>query len=181
MFNVHDYLQNMTVEQLQEVQRKEALPYAVAAINVAGDLNISNMLRSAVVFGASKFILVGKKRFDRRGCVGAQNYIEIEHHEDTLQALKEIMIHYQPVFIEQNGEDIACKDFYGWHKNPCLIFGSESSGLPEQYLEIAKAENIPVVSIAQIGIIRSLNVASASAIAMWKVAMDLRTMPRSTL
>jgi tRNA G18 (ribose-2'-O)-methylase SpoU len=175
MFNVHDYLQTMTVDQLQEVQRKESLPFAVAAVNLSGDLNISNMLRSAVVFGASKFIIIGKRRFDRRGCVGAQNYIELVHYDDDFKALEYMLDVFQPVFIEQGGEDLMCQDFYGWNRNPCLIFGSESYGLPKHYFEIGEKEKIPTVSIDQVGIIRSLNVASAAAITMWKVAMDLRT------
>lgn len=180
--NVHDHLQSMEYQQILEVQRKETLPFAVAAYNVVGDLNTSNIVRSAVVFGAQKFIYIcSKRKFDRRGCVGAQNYIDIEHYNDSIKAIEAIMENYTPVFIEQGGEDIACADFYGWAKPPCLIFGSESDGLPGVYLSIAKNHNLPVYSICQIGVIRSLNVASAAAIAMWKVAMDLRPVPRSTL
>lgn len=178
MFNVHSYLQHLSVPELQDTQKKYSLPYSVAAVHITGDLNISNMIRSAVVFGAKEFIIIGKKRFDRRGCVGAQNYIDIVYYEDQTEALQLIMESYQPVFIEQGGEDICSVDFYGSTKNPCLIFGSESEGLPKEYLEYAKTSAIPVVSIDQIGILRSLNVATAAGIAMWKVAMDLR-MPRS--
>ncbi len=178
MLNVHSYLQHLSVPELQETQKRYSLPYVVAAVHLTGDLNISNMIRSAVVFGASKFILVGKKRFDRRGCVGSQNYIEIEHYGDEKEALHYMMSSYQPVFIEQGGEDICAQTFYGWDKKPCLIFGSESEGLPASYMEYAKTYAIPLVSIDQIGIIRSLNVATAAGIAMFKVAMDLRT-PRS--
>lgn len=181
MFNVHDELQQLSVDDIKKVQEKNALPFAVAAYNVAGDLNLSNMVRSAVVFGASSFHIIGKRRFDRRGCVGAQNYIELVHHEDDLAGLRHLMDNYSVVFIEQGGEDISCADFYGWDKPICLVFGSESIGLPTIYLEIAAAYDIPIYAIDQIGVIRSLNVASAAAIAMWKVAMDLRPVPKSTL
>ncbi len=180
-FNVHDYLQHMTVDELQTVQRKETLPFAVAACNLNGDLNLSNILRSSVVFGAEKIFVIGKRRFDRRGCVGAQNYINLVHIEDEQEALELMVQNYIPVMIEQGGEDIATINFYGWRKPPCLIFGSESDGLPKAYMDHAAKNYSPVYSIAQIGIIRSLNVASAAAIAIWKTAMDLRPIPRSTL
>lgn len=180
-FNIIDEFKNLSLDDVKAIQKAESLPFAVAAVNVAGDLNISNILRSAVVFGAKEFILVGKKRFDRRGCVGAQNYIQINQQEDSLEALNYMMENYQPVFIEQGGEDLYCKEFYNWHKSPCLVFGSESEGLPSLYLDLASHHNIPIVSIAQIGVLRSLNVASAAAITMWKVAMDLRPIPRSVL
>jgi tRNA G18 (ribose-2'-O)-methylase SpoU len=179
-FNVHDWLQGLTLDKIKDTQKKETLPYAVAALNVQGDLNLSNMIRSAVVFGAEKFYIIGKQRFDRRGCVGAQNYIEfVQLSEDT--ALEFLMENYMPALIEQGGSDLACANFYGWRKKPCLIFGSESRGLPETYLKTAAEKYLPTYSIDQIGVIRSLNVGSAAAIAMWKVAMDLRVVPRSTL
>lgn len=178
-FNVYDEFKSLTLDDVKAIQKAESLPYAVAAVNLTGDLNISNMVRSAAVFGAKEFIIIGKRRFDRRGCVGAQNYIEIKHHEDTLNALDVIMENYEPVFIEQGGEDLYCQDFYYWAKPPCLIFGSESKGLPREYLDLAPHYKIPIISIAQVGVLRSLNVAAAAAIAMWKVAMDLRPMPRS--
>jgi tRNA G18 (ribose-2'-O)-methylase SpoU len=181
MYNVHDHLQHMEYEQILEVQRKETLPFAVAAFNLAGDLNISNMVRSAAVFGAQKFYLIGKKRFDRRGCVGAQNYIDIEHYEDQIKALKFLTEEYDPYFVEQGGEDIATVDFYGHQKPICLIFGSEADGISEVVMAYGAGFRIPVISIDQVGVLRSLNVASAAAIAMWKVAMDLRPVPRSTL
>jgi tRNA G18 (ribose-2'-O)-methylase SpoU len=181
MYNVHDHLQHMEYEEILEVQRKETLPFAVAAFNLAGDLNISNMVRSAAVFGAQKFYLIGKKRFDRRGCVGAQNYIDIEHYEDQIKALKFLTEEYDPYFVEQGGEDIATVDFYGHQKPICLIFGSEADGISEVVMAYGAGFRIPVISIDQVGVLRSLNVASAAAIAMWKVAMDLRPVPRSTL
>lgn len=179
MYNVHDELQKLSVEEIQAVQRRESLPFSVAAYNVAGDLNLSNMVRSAVAFGASKFYIIGKRRFDRRGCVGAQNYIELVHIEDPFEALFYLNQNYDASFVEQGGLDITCADFY--NKNPCLIFGSESAGFPEDFLQTGAFWGMPTYSIAQIGVIRSLNVATAAGIAMFKVAMDLRTCPRSTL
>lgn len=181
MFNVHDFLQDLPVDQIQSFQKKESLPFAVAVCNVNGELNTSNILRSAVVFGASKFHIIGRRRFDRRGCVGSQNYIDINHIEDEDEALEFLSDEYTPVMIEQGGVDINTVSFYGWRKPPCLIFGSEAEGLPEKYIDYANKHNLPVYSIAQIGVIRSLNVASAAAITIWKTAMDLRPIPQSTL
>ena len=178
-FNIIDELKNLSLDDVKAIQKAESLPFAVATVNVADDLNISNILRSAVVFGAKEFILVEKKRFDRRDCVGAQNYIQINQQEDSLEALNYMIENYEPMFIEQGGEDLYCQDFYDWDKPPCLIFGSESKGLPREYLDLAPHYKIPIISIAQVGVLRSLNVTAAAAIAMWKVAMDLRPMPRS--
>ena len=74
-----DEFKNMTLDQIQAIQKRESLPFAVAALNLTGGLNLGSIIRSAVIFGAEKFFIVGKRRYDRRSTVGAQNYIDIEH------------------------------------------------------------------------------------------------------
>jgi tRNA G18 (ribose-2'-O)-methylase SpoU len=48
------------------------------AVNITMCLNISNMIRTANLCGASKFIVLGRRKIDVRGCVGAHNYTPIE-------------------------------------------------------------------------------------------------------
>jgi tRNA G18 (ribose-2'-O)-methylase SpoU len=49
---------------------------------------------------------------------------------------------------------------------PCLVFGSESKGIPQEIVNDSRAE---VVAIPQVGVIRSYNVSAAAAIAMWEL------------
>lgn len=179
-FNIIDELKHLSLDEVKNIQKRESLPFAVSALNLDGSLNLGMMIRTAVIFGAQKFYVVGKKRYDKRSTVGAHNYIDIQFVEEDLQTndsqqrvLEKINNEYIPVLIEQGGSDIMCENFYGW--SPCcFMFGSESAGTPE-YLQ--KSIN-HIFSISQIGILRSLNVSAAAAIVIHKVAMDLRPMPR---
>jgi tRNA G18 (ribose-2'-O)-methylase SpoU len=45
----------------------------------------------------------------------------------------------------------------------CLVFGNESNGLPESFLN----SDMKKISIPQLGVLRSFNVSAAAAIVMW--------------
>ena len=174
--NVRNDLKNHSYEQILEIQNSLTLPYAVAAINVNGDLNLGTIMRSAVLFTAERFLLFGNKRFDRRSTVGAQNYIAFDKIECDIvenevdqsifyNTLKEY--DYIPVFIETNGKDINYVDWKTIHR-PCLVFGNEGYGISQKFI----GDN-QIVSIPQRGVMRSLNVASAASIACYLVSQSL--------
>jgi tRNA G18 (ribose-2'-O)-methylase SpoU len=145
----------------------------VCGFNVAGSLNIGMMIRAACLMGAEKFIVFGRRAYDRRSCVGSQNYLDIERYDGydsdgnfSKERFDQIMetLNYFPVFVETGGRDIRevnyVKDFT---KKPCLIFGPEADGIPENIIG-----NGYKVTVPQLGVLRSLNVASAASIAMWE-------------
>jgi len=181
-FNVHDHLGTHSIEQLKALTRGDRLPFAVCALNIAGNLNIGMMIRTACIMGAVRFIVFGRRAYDKRSCVGANNYIPVERVTGVINPREEDgggldatifyetmhKFNYTPFFIETGGVSIntmtnridSLKDTI-----PCLIFGSESDGIPENILQ-----NSPnVFSIPQLGVIRSLNVSSAASIAMWEM------------
>jgi len=181
-WNVSDEFKNMNLEEIRAIQKIESLPFAVGALNLTGGLNLGSIIRSAVIFGAEKFYIIGKRRYDRRSTVGAQNYIDIEYIEEDVSGIEgqkrildKIGEDYNPIFIEQGGTDISIQNFNHWNKC-CFIFGEEGTGIPTSMIELSNQYNDKdrVLSIDQIGVLRSLNVSAAAAIVMYKVAMDLR-------
>ena len=184
-FNVADEFKSLSLSEVQQFQKNNSLPYSIALLNLKGGLNIGNIIRSAVIFGAQRVYIIGKKRFDRRSCVGAQNYIDlkfiekdVEDEKNQSQILDTIFCDgYTPSFIEQGGFDLNCENFYYLPKQ-CLIFGEESCGIPQSMMEHNDLYGGKVYSIPQVGVLRSLNVSSAAAIVLNKVAMDLKLLPR---
>lgn len=175
-FNILDSLKPLSIEEVQEIQKENTRPYAVATFNVMGDLNVGSIIRSSVIFGAEKVFVIGRKKYDRRSTVGAQNYIDIifdqfdEKHE--FESFLSVYGYY-PVYIEQGGIDYQKMfDWFGFYdireneSKPCFVFGSESHGIPF-YLT---APNDIVVSIPQIGVLRSLNVSVAAGIILSHVS-----------
>lgn len=178
-WNVFDEFKNLSLDELQTIQKKNSLPYAIALVNIDGGLNIGTIIRSAVVFGCTKVFIIGKKKYDKRSTVGAHNYIEIVHiEENPIEyphiAMYDIAMDYLPVMIETGGQDIFCENFRFWDIPPCFIFGSESVGIPSGIMDMVKQHNFKHLSLYQIGVLRSLNVAAAASIVMWKASSDLR-------
>jgi tRNA G18 (ribose-2'-O)-methylase SpoU len=76
--NIAEQFRGMTTSEILNAIEPRMLPFAIMTVNITMCLNISNMIRTANLCGASKFILFGRRKYDARGCVGAQNYIPIE-------------------------------------------------------------------------------------------------------
>lgn len=170
-WNIREDLKSLEFEQVQALQPK--LPFAVCCANILGDLNVGNIVRSSVIFGASEVFIVGRMKLDKRSFVGAENYIKINRFDymiseteiDWDKAITEVInAGWFPVFVEDDSSAWDYKDVPVDLK-PCFIFGNEGFGIPKKIIEDwALKMMTPCVSITQIGVMRSLNVSAAAAI-----------------
>jgi tRNA G18 (ribose-2'-O)-methylase SpoU len=167
-WNIREDLKGLELEEVQYLQPK--LPFSVCCANILGDLNVGNIVRSSVIFGATEVFITGRMKLDKRSFVGAENYIKINRFDflkneteiDYDQTIAEIVAAgYQPVFVEDSPKAISYSDI-PTNYNPCFIFGNEGFGIPNGVIDNYKG--IPCVSIKQIGVMRSLNVSAAAAI-----------------
>lgn len=76
--NIAEQFRGMTNSEIQKAISPRILPFAIMAVNITMCCNISNMICTANLCGASKFILFGHRKYDTRGCMGAQDYIPIK-------------------------------------------------------------------------------------------------------
>jgi len=168
-FNVLETFKNMSVDEIKLHQPK--MGFAFCAINILGDTNLGMLLRSAVLFGADKFFIAGRKRYDKRTTVGAENYIDIENIPSY--NIETDFTDYDLIFntIRQQGYSVVCCENGGNNINnfkcdtkPCFIVGSEGYGIPKEVLNKADA----FVQIEQFGVMRSFNVAVAGSIIMYE-------------
>lgn len=176
-YNIFDELKSLTFEEVIKIQKDVQLPFAVAVMNVNSDLNLGILLRTAVCFAAERFFIFGKRRYDKRTTVGAHNYIDVQHIpyeiDDPFEVLTKVNERgYTPFAIEQGGDNIYDKYFTSSDK-PCLLLGSEHGGIPPKLLSQCQ-----ILSIPQFGVLRSLNVGAAGAIAISRCALDLNTINR---
>ena len=167
--NVHNIYKTLGLsdENLRKLSVKMTNPYSLMIYNCHGDFNIGALCRTASCFSAKKIFTVGRRKFDRRTLVGAHHYtpvIRLDCIFDPVNWFVDQKMY--PVFIEQGGVDINDFKFTNlWNDlSPCLVVGSECDGVPEDF--IALFPDSPRISIAQSGLIRSLNVATAGAIAL---------------
>ncbi len=150
-----------TNDLIREDLQKKALPFSVLMGQLQGDMNISSVFRNGNAFGVSEVFYYGKKQYDRRGCVGIQNYTKITHLK-SLEDVKKLKEKYTFVALEQSPKAIELSTFK-WPTKPFLIVvGEEGPGIMPDLLELCEQ----IVYIKQIGSVRSINVSSASAICM---------------
>lgn len=164
-WNIRDELKGLELDEILTYQKKNG--FSVCMINTTGSLNIGVVLRSAVLFGADKFYITGKQRYDKRSTVGAHNYIQVDKiktFDYDLMIERIILDGYTPVFIETNGKPISTIHNDARIYKPCFIFGEEGAGIPEELL----SKNYPIFEIPMFGVLRSYNVSVAASIAMYE-------------
>jgi tRNA G18 (ribose-2'-O)-methylase SpoU len=136
--------------------------FAVAIENWRHDLNIGTVVRTANAFLAREVIVVGNRRWNRRGAMVTDRYQHIRHVPSAAElASYAAAAGYEIVAIDNLPGSVQLESF-ALPPNALLLFGQEGSGLSAAAREVA-----PVVcSIAQFGSTRSINAGVAAGIAM---------------
>jgi len=142
--------------------------FHVLCSNLYNDFNIATVIRNANAFLAKKVIIYGNKQFDRRGTVGTHHYTRFDHvrtKEGLIDFLSKSNFH-RIVGVDNVDRAVPIHK-YDWgnpekHQDVLMIFGQEQVGIPQDLLDLCD----DVVYIQQYGSVRSLNVGTASGIAM---------------
>ena len=167
--NVEDRYRYWTMDAIREDIAAHALPFEVAIENLGHDFNIGSIVRTANALGASRVHIVGRRRWNRRGAMGTDRYLQIDHcqtPEDLARSCAERGMSLVGVDNVEGSKPLESTEL---PKRACLIFGEESSGLSQEMSDLAEV----IVHITQRGSTRSMNVGHAAAIAMWARASRL--------
>lgn len=138
--------------------------FHVAIENWQHDMNIGTVVRNANAFMAAAVHIVGNRRWNRRGAMVTDRYVDVRHHatiEDLAawsasESLPLIGIDLLPgsASLLESGLPERC----------VLLFGQEGPGLSDG----ARAAVSQVLHIPQDGSTRSINAGVASGIAMYE-------------
>ena len=142
----------------------------IAIENVSHDFNAGTIVRSANNFNASKVHIVGRRKYNRRGAMCTDKYLEIcywpsidEFLEDQRSRGREV------VAIENNVPNCKPLGFKDFKEKTTLLFGGESDGLTPEILNGVD----DVRFIESFGSTRSVNVGVAAGIAMYEWARQV--------
>jgi len=136
--------------------------FAVAIENWRHDLNIGTVVRTANAFLAREVIIVGRKRWNRRGAMVTDRYQHIGHVA-TVAELAELAAAEGYVLVGiDNLPGAVPLETTPLPRRALLLFGQEGSGLTQEARDAAGL----VCSIAQFGSTRSINAGVAAGIAM---------------
>ena len=160
--NVLDRYRYWTVDAIVADLDPRRHDFAIAIENWRHDLNIGTVVRTANAFLAHEVIIVGRRRWNRRGAMVTDRYLHI-NHVDSISALSDYAASagYVVVAIDNLPGSLPIET------NPLprkviLLFGQEGSGLTDE----ARAAASATYSIAQYGSTRSINAGVAAGIAM---------------
>lgn len=198
-YNCLSWLQHLPAEQRKQINMNTIAPhFSILCLNITGDANLGNMIRTACLMGCKTFYIAGRKAWDKRYSVGAHHYINVcylpdvynttinTHHsidcscgeckkvniDNLVSFLQEKQL--RPVFIEQGGMSILDKTWRVNHHDtqPIFIYGNESNGIPSVVIKQVKAAlpDTSIVSVPQLGIMRSHNVATTCTLVLWEYA-----------
>lgn len=161
--NLIDEYKGLSNEQVFDAVSKKRNSLEIAIENVEHDFNIGSIVRTANSFNVSKVHIIGRKKYNRRGAMCTDKYLEIIHHasiEDFLKSQKDREL----VAIENNTPRALPLHDKKFTPNTTLIFGSENNGITPELLKEAN----DVRFIESFGSTRSVNVGAAAAIAMYE-------------
>lgn len=165
--NLVDDYKGLTNEQVFAELSKKRNELEVAIENVSHDFNVGTIVRSANSFNAKRVHIIGKKKYNRRGAMCTDKYLEIKYWEDYKEFVREQnKLGREIVAIENNtprAKGLVNKKFI---QKTTLVFGSEGGGITSELLEAAD----DVRFIESYGSTRSVNVGVAAGIAMYEWA-----------
>jgi tRNA G18 (ribose-2'-O)-methylase SpoU len=156
--NVVDRYRYWTVEAIVADLDTRRHSFAVAIENWRHDLNIGTVVRTANAFLAREVIIVGNRRWNRRGAMVTDRYQHIRHVPEPADLAG---LGYEIVGIDNLPGSLPLEG-YALPANALLLFGQEGTGLSAAARAVASV----TCSIAQFGSTRSINAGVAAGIAM---------------
>lgn len=162
--NIIDYYHYWTTEAIKASLNSKRHNFSVLISNELNDFNIGTVIRNSNAFLARDVYVLGRKKFDRRGAVGTYIY-------ENLKFIKSIEEISDPIISVDNVDRSIPIESFTWPDTHFVMaFGQEQVGISPEILDRSSS----VVYITQYGSVRSLNVGTASGIAMYDFCRKLK-------
>jgi tRNA G18 (ribose-2'-O)-methylase SpoU len=139
-------------------------PFHVAIENWQHDFNIGTVVRNANAFLAEAVHIVGNRRWNRRGAMVTDRYVDVRHHGTIAELAAWADSEDLPLLgIDLLPGSASILDA-ALPRRCVLLFGQEGPGLSDA----ARAAVGQVLHVPQLGSTRSINAGVASGIAMFE-------------
>ena len=160
--NVADRYRYWSVEAIKADLDTSRHDFAVAIENWHHDLNIGTVVRTANAFQAREVIIVGRRRWNRRGAMVTDRYLHVRHLDTPAELASYASdAGYTLVGVDNLPGSVPI-EATTLPRQALLLFGQEGTGLSAE----ARAAAAMTVSITQYGSTRSINAGVAAGIAM---------------
>ena len=166
--NLIDEYKGLENEQVFDALAMKRTPLEIAIENLEHDFNIGSIVRTANSFNVKKVHIIGKKKYNRRGAMCTDKYLDIVHHSSIAEFLA-TQKGRELVAIENNTKNSSPLHQKSFKPDTTLIFGSENSGITKELLDASN----DIRFIESFGSTRSVNVGVAAGIAMYEFARQI--------
>jgi len=165
--NVIDRYRYWTVEAIVADLETRRHPLRIAIQNWEHDFNIGSIVRTANAFNVAGVHIIGKRRWNRRGAMVTDRYLDVSHHPSVTDFAEQIRSDGCVIIGVDNLAGAVPLARSELPQQTCLVFGSEGPGLTDELVAVCEQ----LVAITQYGSTRSLNAGAAAAIAMYHWAL----------
>lgn len=160
--NVRDHYRYWTVSAIVADLDLRRHDFSVAIENWQHDANIGTVVRTANAFLAREVVIVGRKRWNRRGAMVTDRYQHVIHLPTVAQLCDRARAEGATIVGIDNTPGSVPIETARLPRQSLFLFGQEGPGLTEE----ARGAAAMTLSIAQFGSTRSINAGVAAGIAM---------------
>ena len=165
--NLVDEYKGLPNEEVFERLAEKRSALEIAIENVSHDFNAGTIVRNANNFNASIVHIIGKRKYNRRGAMCTDKYLEIKYWPNREDFVADQRARGREIVaIENHVPGVKPLELKKFVQNTTLVFGGESDGMTKELLESCD----DVREISSFGSTRSVNVGVASGIAMYEWA-----------
>lgn len=162
----------MTSERRQKIESvlsKRQNDLTVVLENVFDPHNISAVMRSCDAVGIQEIYVLNTKiprhkKWGARSSSSAAKWLTVHQFENTEECFTALRKKYSTILTTHLSTDAVSLYQLNLTKSVALIFGNEHSGVSEEIIQLADGNFI----IPQVGMIRSLNISVACAVALYE-------------
>lgn len=172
--NIIDEFRYLTVDAIRARLAARRSQVHVAIENWQHDLNIGSLVRTANAFNVAAVHIIGNKRWNQRGALMTDKYLDVFHHPDAVSFKQAVTSLELTVIAFDNVEGSTPLDQCALPLECVLLFGNEGLGLSPE--AVAQADLL--VEITQYGSVRSINASAAGAIALFEWTRQHRPTPQ---
>ncbi len=161
MSTIDGYVQQRHKEPLTLARPRELL---LALEPMRSNVNLSSILRTASCFGIRTVIAAGQAKVVGKVARDSEHQVEVRVHRTLPPVLKKLKAEGMRLVGLEQTNNAHCLFDYGFARETCLVIGNERKGIDPETLTLLD----DVVEIPIWGLPYSLNVASATAMALYE-------------
>lgn len=166
--NVIDPYRYWSVDAIGADLDRRRHPVHIAIENWEHDFNIGSVVRNANAFNVAGVHIVGRRRWNKRGAMSTDLYLDVRHHPDIEALTAWADAEDLPMVAIDNVDGSVPIETAALPARCVLVFGQEGPGLSAAALSAAAT----ICAITQYGSTRSVNAGVASGIAMYAWALQ---------